>query len=36
MNEVLGEWENRVAKSEVGDKIIVVERLDGGVMKKLV
>ena len=32
MNEVLREWENRVAKSEVGDKIIVVERLDGGVI----
>ena len=35
------EWENnvnRVAKSEVGDKMIVcvVERLDGGIMKILV
>ena len=36
VNEVLREWENivnRMAKSEVGDKMIVVERLDGGVMK---
>ena len=36
VNEVLMEWENtvnRVAKSKVGDKTIVVERLDGGIMK---
>ena len=35
VNEVLREWENivnRVAKSEVGKKMIVVERLDGGIM----
>ena len=39
VNEVLMEWENivnRVAKSEVGEKcLFVVERLDGGIMKKL-
>ena len=29
VNEVLMEWENRVAKSEVGE----IERLDGGIMK---
>ena len=36
VNEVLMEWENivsRMAKSEVGDKMFVVERLDGGIMK---
>ena len=36
MNEVLMEWENivsKVAKSEVGEKMIVVEWLDGGIMK---
>ena len=37
VNEVLMEWENivnRVAKSEVGEKLLfVVERLDGGIMK---
>ena len=32
------EWENivnTVAKSEVGDKLIVVERLDSGIRKKV-
>ena len=36
VSEVLREWENivnRVAKSEVEDKMIVVEWLNGGIMK---
>ena len=35
VSEVLHEWEsivNRVAKKEVGEKMIVAEQLDGGIM----
>ena len=36
MGEVLREWEsivNRVAKREVGEKMIVVSQLGGGIVK---